>query len=130
VIATIQAEDFSYMSGVQTGGTSDAGGGLVVGYIDAGDWMSYYNTPVSIPVSGTYEISYRVASGGTGGSLKLEEAGGAPVYGSISFPATGGWDTWTTVSHRVELPAGTRRLAIAATSSGWNINWFRITRVN
>lgn len=130
VIATIQAEDYSYMSGVQTGGTSDEGGGRVVGYIDAGDWMSYYNTPVSIPVSGTYEVSYRVSSGANGGSFKLEEAGGSPVYGSISFPATGGWETWTTISHRIELPAGNRRLAIAATSGGWNINWFRISRVN
>ncbi|MFN7782151.1 MAG: carbohydrate-binding protein [Lysobacterales bacterium] len=118
------------MSGVQTGGTGDEGGGRVVGYIDAGDWMSYYNTPVTIPVSGTYEISYRVSSGANGGSFKLEEAGGSPVYGSISFPATGSWETFTTISHRVQLPAGTRRLAIAATSGGWNINWFRITRVN
>ena len=130
VIATIQAEDYSYMSGVRTGDTSDTGGGRVVGYIDAGDWMSYYNTPVSIPVSGTYEVSYRVSSGANGGSFKLEEAGGSPVYGSISFAGTGGWENWITISHRIHLPAGTRRLAIAATSGGWNINWFRITRVN
>jgi hypothetical protein len=37
----IEGEDFSDMSGVQTENTSDAGGGLNVGWIDDGDWMDY-----------------------------------------------------------------------------------------
>ena len=62
VIATLQAESYSQMSGIQTQTTSDTGGGLNVGWIDVNDWMSYQNTPVTIPATGTYRIEYRVAS--------------------------------------------------------------------
>ena len=48
---TVEAESYNYMSGVQTETTSDTGGGLNVGWIDAGDWMAYSNTVVNIPSS-------------------------------------------------------------------------------
>jgi endoglucanase len=128
VIATIQAESYSQQSGIQTQNTSDAGGGLNVGWIDYGDWLSYANTPVDIPVSGTYRIEYRVASLNGGGGLRFEEAGGSPVHGQLAVPSTRGWQNWTTISHTVYLPAGTHRFGINAISGGWNINWFRIVR--
>ena len=128
VIATIQAESFSQMSGVQTQTTTDTGGGLNVGWIDVNDWMSYLNSPVNIPSSGTYRIEYRVASQNGGGGLRFEEAGGSPVYGQLAVPGTGGWQNWTTISHTVNLTAGTHRFGINAVSGGWNINWFRIVR--
>ncbi len=125
---TIQAENFAVVGGVETQGTSDAGGGLNVGWIDSGDWMSYTNSPVTIPSTGSYTIEYRVASLNGGGGLKFEEAGGSPVYGTIGIPRTGGWQNWVTISHRVNLSAGTHKFGINATSGGWNINWFRITK--
>jgi endoglucanase len=118
------------MSGIQTENTGDAGGGTNVGWIDAGDWFSYQNSPVNIPVTGTYRIEYRVASLNGGGGLRLEEAGGSPVYGQIAVPWTGGWQTWTTLSQTVTLSAGTHRFGINAMSGGWNLNWFRIVRVS
>jgi endoglucanase len=128
VIATIQAESFSQQSGTQNENTTDAGGGLNVGWIDYGDWLSYQNSPVSIPTAGTYRIEYRVASLNGGGGLRFEAAGGSPVYGQLAVPATGGWQTWTTISQTVTLPAGTLRFGINAVSGGWNLNWFRIVR--
>jgi endoglucanase len=130
VIATIQAEAFSQQSGTQTENTSDTGGGLNVGWIDYGDWLSYQNSPVSIPATGTYRIEYRVASLNGGGGLRFEEAGGSPVYAQIAVPGTGGWQNWTTISHTVTLTAGTHRFGINAVSGGWNLNWFRVVRVN
>src|SRR5688572_9565713 len=53
VIATTQAEAFSQMSGIQTENTTDSGGGTNVGWIDTNDWLSYQNSPVNIPVTGT-----------------------------------------------------------------------------
>lgn len=129
-IVTLRAENYSYMSGIQTEPTTDVGGGRSVGWIDPGDWLSFVNSPVSIPSSGMYEISYRVASASAGGSLRLEEAGGAVVYGSISFPTTGGWQQWVTVRHHVYLAAGPHRFGLAAVSGGWNINWFRVSRLH
>ncbi len=129
-IATLQAESYSFMSGVQTESTSDAGGGQNVGWIDAGDWLSYVNTPVTIPSAGTYELEFRVASLNSGGSFNFEEAGGSPVYTSVNFNATGGWQNWTSVKVRVNLPAGQRKFGIKANNGGWNINWFKISKVN
>jgi endoglucanase len=128
VIATIQGEAFSQQSGTQTEQTSDTGGGLNVGWIDAQDWLSYQNSPVNIPASGTYRIEYRVASLNGGGGLRFEEAGGSPVYGQLAVPSTGGWQNWTTISHNVNLTAGTHRFGINAVSGGWNLNWFRIVK--
>ncbi len=125
---TIQAESFAISSGVETQATTDVGGGLDVGWIDNGDWMSYTNSPITIPSSGTYTIEYRVASLNGGGSLRFEEAGGSPLYGTVGIPRTGGWQNWVTISHSVNLPAGIHKFGINAASGGWNINWFRITK--
>jgi endoglucanase len=129
-IATLQAESFSAMSGVQTESTTDTGGGLNVGWIDAGDWLSYAGTPVNIPSTGNYIIEYRVASLNGGGSLTFEEAGGTPAYANLAIPATGGWQTWRTLQHSVTLTAGTHRFGIKANTGGWNLNWIRISKAN
>ena len=120
----IQAEDYTYMAGVQTEATTDAGGGLNVGYIEAGDWMSYN---VTIPVAGSYRISYRVASPNTGTTLRLEKDAGATQLGSVTIPNTGGWQNWTNVAHDVTLPAGTFSIGIATSTGGFNINYLTIT---
>ena len=122
----IEAEDYDYMSGIQTEPCADAGNGFNVGWIDAGDWMSFEN--YFIPETGSYVIEYRVASAYSGGVLKFEKAGGAPVYGTVNVPITGSWQSWVTVSHTVELQAGYQSFAIAAQEGGWNVNWFRIKR--
>lgn len=129
-IATLQAEAFSAMSGIQTETTSDGGGGLNVGYIDAGDWISYAGILVNIPSSGSYVVEYRVASQNGGGNLTFEEAGGTPTYGNIAIPATGGWQNWTTVKHTVNLSVGSHKFGIKANGGGWNLNWIRISKAN
>jgi beta-glucanase (GH16 family) len=124
---TIQAESYSAMNGVQLETTTDAGGGQNVGYIDANDWMAYNN--VNIPTTGQYLLEYRVASP-SGGTLSSDLNAGSIVLGTTAIPATGGWQNWTTVSRTVTINAGTYNFGIFATTGGWNINWFRITRVS
>jgi endoglucanase len=119
----IQAESYCEMSGIQVEPTSDTGGGQNAGWIDTGDWLSY---SVSIPSAGAYIVKYRVASMSGGGSIRLEAKGGSPLYGTITVPSTGGWQTWTTIQHTVTLPAGVQNIAIAAPSGGFNLNWFSI----
>jgi beta-glucanase (GH16 family) len=123
---TIQAESYSSMFGVQTENTTDTGGGQNVGWIDTNDWMAYNN--INIPATGSYRLEYRVASP-SGGRLSQDLNGGATVLGSVNIPATGGWQTWTTVSQTVNINAGTYNFGIFAATGGWNINWWRITRV-
>jgi beta-mannanase len=121
----IQAESYSNMSGVVTGAANDGGSGTAVGSIDTNDWMTYNN--INIPTSGSYTIAYRVASP-SGGAVRFEEAGGGALYGTHSIPATGGWNTWTTVYHSVTLSAGNHNFGLKANPGGWNLNWFSITK--
>lgn len=120
----IEAESYTYMSGVATETTTDAGGGLDVGWIDAGDWMSYN---VTIPTTGTYRVIYRVASPNSGTTLRLEKDAGATQLGTVSIPNTGGWQNWTDVYHDVSLPAGTYYIGIATATGGFNLNYLTIT---
>jgi len=124
---TVQAEAYATMSGVQVETTTDSGGGKDVGYVDAGDWMSY--PAIDIPSSGTWLVELRVASLNGGGRLSFEEAGGATVYGVAGIPATGGWQNWVTVPLKVQLAAGSHRLGIGVPAGGWNLNWFRLSKV-
>jgi beta-glucanase (GH16 family) len=125
--ATIQAENYCTMSGIQTETTTDAGGGQNVGWIDANDYMGYR---VNVPSTGTYTVQYRVASATGGGSIRLEKLGGGATYGTIGVASTGGWQNWTTLSQTVTLTAGQQDIAVTAAAGGFNINWFSITPVN
>jgi len=122
----IQAETYTAMNGVQLETTTDTGGGQNVGWIDANDWMAYAN--INFPSSGTYKVEYRVASV-SGALLSLDLNAGAIQLGQVAIPATGGWQTWTTVSHNVAINAGTYSVGIFAPQGGWNINWLRFTKL-
>ncbi|MCV9387649.1 carbohydrate-binding protein [Reichenbachiella ulvae] len=120
----IEAENYFEMSGLDTENAQDAGGGQNVGWIDAGDWAGY---SVNIPSTGSYTVSYRVASPSGGGQIVLEPFGGGSAYGTINVDATGGWQSWTTISQNVQLNAGVQDIALAFASGGFNLNWFEIS---
>lgn len=124
----IEAENYTYMSGVVKENSNDGGPAVTVGYIEANDWMAY--TGINFPVTGRYRVEYRVASMNGGGRLALETNSGQTVFGYVDINATGGWNNWTTVSHEVNVNAGTYDIGIAARVGGWNINWFRITSLS
>jgi endoglucanase len=109
------------MSGVVKEGTSDAGGGQDVGYIDYGDWMDYN---VNVSSAGSYAMNLRVASP-TGGQLQIRNSAGT-VLATVSIPATGGWQSWQTVTTNIALAAGTQTIRVYSTSNGWNFNWLEI----
>ncbi len=122
----IQAESFSSMSGIQTEGTTDTGGGLNVGYADTGDWMAYFN--INFPTSGNYVIEYRVASAVSGARISSDLSAGTIQLGAVNIPNTGGWQNWQTVNQTVNVNAGTYNFGIYIQNSGVNLNWFRITK--
>ncbi|HEY8880508.1 MAG TPA: carbohydrate-binding protein [Roseateles sp.] len=120
----IEAEAYSAMAGVQTEACSE--GGQNVGWIDTGDWMAYNS--ISFPTSGSYRVEYRVASTG-GGTLSLDLNAGSIQLGSLTVPNTGGWQNWTTISHTVNINAGTYNVGVFAQQGGWNINWIKFTKL-
>ena len=119
----IEAESYNSMAGIATQATTDAGGGLNVGWIDLNDWMGYN---VNVATAGTYTVSFRVAAASAGASFQLRNAGGT-VLATINPPNSGGFQTWETVTANVTLPAGVQTLVIYSTSSGiqWNFNWMQ-----
>ena len=119
----IEAEAYSLMTGVATEACSDTGGGLDVGWIDKGDWMVY---PITVPATGQYKISYRVATPNNGVALSADMNAASIPLGSVAIPNTGGWQTWTTVTQTVTLNAGSYTFGINAGTGGFNLNWFSI----
>src|SRR5579864_4989375 len=79
-------------------------GGYNVGWIGAGEWLNY---TVAVTASGIYNVAFRVASLGQGGSFHLE-MNGANVTGAMTVPDTGGWQSWQTITKTVTLAAGTQ----------------------
>lgn len=120
----IEAEAFSAQAGVQTEACSE--GGLNVGWIDTNDWMAYNS--INFPTSGNYRVEYRVASP-SGGTLSLDLNAGTLQLGQLGIPATGGWQNWTTISHTVNINAGTYNVGVFAPRGGWNLNWLKFTKL-
>ena len=119
---SVEAENYSAMSGIQTETTTDTNGGYNVGYIDNNDWMDYN---VNVAAAGTYTFNFRVASLSAGGKIEVRTSAGTALC-SVSVPVTGGWQTWTTVSVTATLPAGAQTIRLFAVAGGFNINWFGV----
>ena len=104
---------------------TDTGGGYLVGWTTAGEWLNY---TVNVAAAGTYAIDVRLASNGVGGTFHLE-VNGVNQTGAIAVPNTGGWSSWKTVTKTgVALGAGTQVLkvvmdTIGASGSVANFNW-------
>lgn len=108
--------------------SGDTGGGYNLGWAEEGEWTEY---TVNIPAGGTYQFDARVAGLAAGGTFHVE-FDGVDRTGMINVPNTGGWQTWTTVSRLVTLPAGiqTMRVMLDTNSpygSTGNFNWFKLT---
>jgi len=107
--------------------TADTGGGYNVGWMAAGEWLQY---TVSVAAAGTYTLQLRVASAQQGGTLHVEFEG-TDATGPMTIPATGSYQTWTTISRPVTLDAGTQAMRVRLDSAGpsggvGNLNWIRV----
>jgi endoglucanase Acf2 len=125
VPAKIEAESYVAMSGIQTEATGDTNGDISVGWIDDTDYLEY---DINVPISGTYPLTYRVASIPGGGNI-LFQLDGATLQ-TTAVAATGGWQTWQTLSTSVDLTAGNHKLRLLAQPGGYNLNWFEIAAPN
>jgi len=106
-------------TGVDIEATSDAGGGSNVGWLSPGEWLQY---TVNVATAGTYDVTFRVASATTGGTLHLL-SGGTNLSGSVTVPGTGGWQTWTSVTASgVPLSSGIQAIRLVFDSGSFNMN--------
>jgi endonuclease/exonuclease/phosphatase family metal-dependent hydrolase len=89
-------------------------GGYDVGWVGAGEWLNY---TVMVTAAGSYDVAFRVASFGQGGSFHLE-MNGANVTGEMTVPNTGGWQNWQPVTRTVTLAAGTQIARLVMEANG------------
>ncbi len=102
---------------------SSSEGGQDVGWIAGGEWVNY---TVNVSSSGSYTTQLRVASPNGGGSLHIG-FNGSGVWTSVSIPATGGWQNWTTVDVPMSLSAGVQQMTLLFETSGFNLEYVDVT---
>ncbi|WP_328916154.1 MULTISPECIES: carbohydrate-binding protein [unclassified Streptomyces] len=125
-VNSVNGNGTAYRSdGVDLEATSDTGGGYNLGWTSGGQWFRY---TVNVATAGTYTVGLRVAApAAVTGALHLSNASGTDLSGAVAIPATGDWQTWSTVTARVTLPAGRQVLTLNQDNGNWNLNHLTFT---
>src|ERR1700722_14216074 len=120
-VTSVNGTGNSYRSdGVDLEACTDTGCGDDIGWTGAGQWFNY---TVNVSTARSYTVTLRLASpSGVTDGLHIASSSGANLSGNINVPDTGGWQTWTTVTVTVTLPAGQQTLTIDQDNGGWNIH--------
>ena len=124
--ATIQAENWSSASGVQTYAHAPAHGGMVLGFVDPGDWAAYNG----VDLTGTGALRLRVASTGptAGGGVQVRTGSPTgPLLGTLTVPSTGGWESYQDVTANLTgVPAGAQNLYLVFTGGTFDVDDFTL----
>ncbi|NBI29670.1 carbohydrate-binding protein [Chengkuizengella marina] len=126
----IEAEDYSDIYGeeIRVSGPSD--GGEVIGWIFADNWMEY---ELDTLTSGTYKLEYRIASG----NFDIQEPlldfllDGNLIQSTV-LPYTVDWNVYQTYDAGniiLDLEPGTHTIRLFTSTGGFNLNWFKLTKV-
>jgi len=100
-------------------------GGFNVGWTNGGEWLEY---TVDVTETGTYTVQSMVASPDGKSSIHLK-IDGTDVTGSIYFPATGGWQQYSTVTTAgIKLKSGIHILQLFEETGGFNIDKITFTK--
>jgi hypothetical protein len=94
-----------------------------IGFSNSGEWMEY---TVNVVTAGVYTVNARVANGGGGSQTFNLTLDGSNIVGggNLTCPATGGWQTYTTVSATTpSLTTGLHKLRFNYVSGGMNLNY-------
>jgi len=115
------------ITGVDLEVCNDEGGGMHVGHVQPGEWLTY---TVDVKEAGAYDLGLRVST--IGPAALYVEVDCKDVTGPFELPNTGGWDKWETLTKRqVHLEAGKRviRVVFDRSDTGFvcNFNWLRLT---
>ena len=106
--------------------TTAAGGAYDMGWTTPGQWFKY---TVEVATAGSYTVSFRVASPyGVTDALHIANSSGTNLTGAVAVPNTGGYETWTTVTASVTLPAGQQTLTVDQDANGWNFHYLAFTQ--
>lgn len=100
--------------------SDSSGNGYNIGWTTAGQWTKY---TVNVTTTKTYIVGFRVAAPSAGGTFHLADENGTNLTGTVTVPATGGWQNWTTITANANLTAGQHVLQLVQDGTGYNLNW-------
>jgi endoglucanase len=122
-VSSVNGSNNGYRSdGVDLEAATSPATGNDLGWSAAGQWFRY---TVNVSTAGSYKISFLVASpAAVTDAFHISNSSGTNLTGSVAVPATGGYQTWTTVTATATLPAGTQTLTLNEDAGGWNIDSF------
>ena len=124
----IEAEAWTTQNGVQTEATTDIGGTLNVGWIEANDWTEYTNQPLA---AGNWRLDARIATTLANRQIQVLVDGVAKI--TLTYAAnTGGWQTWATASSATFNVAtgGNHVIRLVYPGNSMNLNWVRFVAIN
>jgi hypothetical protein len=101
--------------------STNASNGSYVGRIDGSAdarSQSFVDFTVEVPTAGTYSLGVRYANGGPTASTQGLAYNGSP-FSTLTFPSTGAWATFGTVSTSIPLKAGFNVIRLAKGSPGF-----------
>jgi hypothetical protein len=111
-----------------------------IGPVDTADWTTAYPgystigavdfnarhltdgllvfTGVGVTSTGSYTASFQYSNGSGGPLTMMVDVNNAKKPKKISFPSTGGWSNWQSMSFPVTLKAGANQIAVTPEASG------------
>lgn len=127
----IMASSYNASSGVETENTADVNGGFDIGYTGAGSYLEFRNVDFGAGVSGvSARLACDASQGSCGGSLNFHlDSLTGPLVATLTIPATGGWESWQTVSGAASGASGVHdvyavfQAPAGATGGLGNLNW-------
>jgi endoglucanase len=99
--------------------------GYDVGWINAGEFLTF---TVNIAETADYDVSIRYAANVAGGMVRLQ-MDGLYISEYLTFPSTGGWQTWKSFNAgQYALTAGKHLFGISFLTGEFNLNFFKFTK--
>jgi len=108
--------------GVDMGSTTDAGGGCLVGWATAGEWLEY---DVTVPQSGLFDLTARMASATAGRTLQLSVDGAS--IGTLASPSAGYNAFDDRKIQNVSLSAGSHVIRATFVQGDLNLNYIDVS---
>ena len=97
------------------------------GFVDFDNLVgSYAEYSVTSATAGTHTLTFRYANG-TAADRPMKLVVNGTETGTVSFPGTGSWSTWKTVTATVPLAAGANRIRTVSASADGGPNTDKIT---
>ncbi|MFD1544313.1 glycoside hydrolase family 76 protein [Nonomuraea guangzhouensis] len=120
----LQAETGTLHSvGTESSNGGYTGSGYVAGWNANGQWV---DLTANVSRAGTYDLTFRYAAA-AGNASRYIYVNSASATNNLSFPGTGNWATWNTVTlTNVQLQAGANTISVIFDSSKGSTNWLNL----